>query len=401
MTFRWFVSKKVREVTDLLRQAEKLHRHQRDILSSQADANVLKAIVELRAALKRGATENELTDLANGLNDTAGKWLKPYPAASVRENVEVILVAIVIAMAVRTYFLQPFKIPTGSMQPTLFGVTSENLRLEKNPQPFPNLIGRIVQGIVGGVYFHEQIAEADGEVVGFATQKVSRFINKAIVRVNYEGRGTVDHELWFTPDDDFSRRAGIYSGLRFKKGEAIVRMKEIAGDHLFVNRLTYNFRRPSLGEIIVFETSGIPGLTPGQFYIKRLIGLGGDEIQIGADRHLIRNGQRLDANIENFEMVYGGGGTGEWKYLGHLNETHQAKYAPHVAPGQLAPIFPNEKAKYPVPSGYLMVMGDNTANSFDSRAWGSFDERKVIGKSAFVYWPIINHDGHRWGWAHR
>ena len=178
-------------------------------------------------------------------------------------------------------------------------------------------------------------------------------------------------------------------------------MKDVAGDHLFVNRLTYNFRKPTHGEIIVFETTGIPGLAGGQFYIKRLVGLGGDELQIGTDRHLVRNGVRLDANTENFEMVYGGGGTKEWKFLGHLNETHRTKYAPGLMAGQLAPLFPDEKSKYSVPAGFLMVMGDNTANSYDSRAWGAFDEKKVIGKSAFVYWPIINHDGHRWGWAHR
>jgi signal peptidase I len=40
-----------------------------------------------------------------------------------RENVEVLVVAISMAMACRTYFIQPFKIPTGSMQPTLNGVT--------------------------------------------------------------------------------------------------------------------------------------------------------------------------------------------------------------------------------------------------------------------------------------
>ena len=77
MTLNWFLSKKVREATDLVRQADKLYRHQRDILSPQANASILKAIVELRAAIKRGATQNELTDLGNALNDSAGKWLRP------------------------------------------------------------------------------------------------------------------------------------------------------------------------------------------------------------------------------------------------------------------------------------------------------------------------------------
>ena len=58
------------------------------------------------------------------LEKAANKWLKPYPNAAWRENVEVLLVALAVAMGIRTFFLQPFKIPTGSMQPTLYGVTS-------------------------------------------------------------------------------------------------------------------------------------------------------------------------------------------------------------------------------------------------------------------------------------
>ena len=64
---------------------------------------------------------------ANQLETTANKWLKPYPNAVWRENIEVFLVAIVIAMGIRTFFVQPFKIPTGSMQPTLFGNTMEDM----------------------------------------------------------------------------------------------------------------------------------------------------------------------------------------------------------------------------------------------------------------------------------
>src|SRR5262245_20879837 len=58
------------------------------------------------------------------LEEVANKWLKPYPNAAWRENIEVLLVALTVAMGIRTFFLQPFKIPTGSMQPTLYGVTS-------------------------------------------------------------------------------------------------------------------------------------------------------------------------------------------------------------------------------------------------------------------------------------
>src|SRR5208283_2793249 len=77
------------------------------------------------------------------LEKAANKWIRPYPHAEWRENVEVFLVAIVVAMGIRTFFLQPFKIPTGSMQPTLYGVQSlpdftsaarqvNNARLEAN-----------------------------------------------------------------------------------------------------------------------------------------------------------------------------------------------------------------------------------------------------------------------------
>jgi Signal peptidase, peptidase S26 len=44
-----------------------------------------------------------------------------------------------------------------------------------------------------------------------------------------------------------------------------------------------------------------------------------------------------------------------------------------------------------------MVMGDNTVNSLDSRAWGYFPSDYVIGRSFFVYWPITE----RFGWGYR
>ena len=63
----------------------------------------------------------------------------------------------------------------------------------------------------------------------------------------------------------------------------------------------------------------------------------------------------------------------------------------------LAPLFPDEESTYSLAPDTYMVMGDNTLNSFDSRGWGPFPARNVIGKSFFVYWPITI----RFGWRNR
>ena len=82
--------------------------------------------------IRTDGDKKAVTDSLVRLEKSANKWLKPYPNAAWRENVEVLLVALTVAMGIRTFFLQPFKIPTGSMQPTLFGVTSTNLLGDSN-----------------------------------------------------------------------------------------------------------------------------------------------------------------------------------------------------------------------------------------------------------------------------
>jgi signal peptidase I len=63
----------------------------------------------------------------------------------------------------------------------------------------------------------------------------------------------------------------------------------------------------------------------------------------------------------------------------------------------IAPLFPNQESVYTLPPDTYMVMGDNTVNSFDSRAWGPFPATNVIGKEFFVYWPLTS----RFGWGNR
>src|SRR5438105_1460290 len=119
------------------KHVQKILNHQRDILAPQAAQAVAAAVGDLRRAVEEKAEQATLEKQMENLETVANKWLKPYPNAAWRENVEVLLVALSVAMAIRTFFLQPFKIPTGSMQPTLYGVTSqpdfEKARHESSP----------------------------------------------------------------------------------------------------------------------------------------------------------------------------------------------------------------------------------------------------------------------------
>ena len=97
---------------------------QRDLLSPEAVGAVTFALNELAAAIADGANSGRIRIKTEELEFAANRWLNPYPHAGWRENVEILLVAMTVAMSIRTFILQPFKIPTGSMQPTLYGVTS-------------------------------------------------------------------------------------------------------------------------------------------------------------------------------------------------------------------------------------------------------------------------------------
>jgi signal peptidase I len=210
------------------------------------------------------------------------------------------------------------------------------------------------------------------------------------------------HTMWFPPDlgeQSLARRAGLDPARVFHKGEDVINMKVGAGDHLFVDRMTYNFRKPERGEIAVFETRGIqhPQMPQDQFYIKRLVVLPHEKVSIGDDRHVRINGVRLDASTPHFEMVYGfdpAQPPRESQFSGHVNNTVAAKFDLYP---NLAPNFPDAQTVYDNDGDTYMVFGDNTCNSFDSRAWGSFPAQNVIGKSFFVYWPLTD----RFGWGNR
>jgi len=428
MILRWLFSKTLRDACALRKHVQRLLNAQRDLMTPAAFQIVQGALMELQVAINERMKKADLRKKMAAMEQVAGKWLRPYPHAGWRENVEVLLVALAVAMGIRTFFLQPFKIPTGSMQPTLYGVTSTpdftpiyyQLRqgsLDKskfeaemteqlNSVKIPNGWQRVEDWIHGISYVHV-IAQNDGELQ--AVNPPVRFLIFNIKQTLWIGG--VEHTIWFPPDYGeqtlVSRaalfpRSDAFPGRFYHKGDDVVKLEVRAGDHLFVDRLTYNFRKPTRGEIIVFETAGIPEEMrnqvnppiPGdEFYIKRLVALPGDRVRIGNDRHLIINDLRLDASTPHFENVYGfdpNKPPQESQFSGHVNGTVAQTY--NLYPG-IAPLFPDEATTFTNAADSYMVMGDNTCNSSDSRTWGSFRAKSVIGKSFFVYWPITKRFG--------
>lgn len=151
------------------------------------------------------------------------------------------------------------------------------------------------------------------------------------------------------------------------------------GQRVLVNRIGMRFGDPALGDIVVFHppkgadnpggplcgapTEGLgssracstpTGERSDQTFIKRVVGVGGDRIQI-RDGHVIRNGRRQD---DSFTRPCGSDGQG-CTFQGTIT----------------------------VPEGSFFMMGDNRGQSDDSRFWGPVPKRWVIGTAIATYWP--------------
>lgn len=119
----------------------------------------------------------------------------------------------------------------------------------------------------------------------------------------------------------------------------------IPGEFILVNKLAYRLGDFNRGDVIVFHYPP----NPQEDYIKRVIGIPGDEVQIGNQQVLV-NGYALDEPYISAEPMY----EGTWK----------------------------------VPPGFLFVLGDNRNQSSDSHSWGFVPVENVVGKALVVYWPF-------------
>ncbi|MSR73700.1 MAG: signal peptidase I [Candidatus Pacebacteria bacterium] len=118
-------------------------------------------------------------------------------------------------------------------------------------------------------------------------------------------------------------------------------------NYLIIDELTYRFREPMRGEVVVFRYPG----DKSTFYIKRILGLPNEQVDV-ADGAVSVNGVKID----------------ESAYLKGINTSGDV----HTK----------------LDGGYYFVMGDNRSNSYDSRAWGPLEKKHIVGRALLRLFPF-------------
>jgi signal peptidase I len=372
--FKSSIRKLLEECEALYQTLRKNRIYSSDLLKPDDFNKLVEVEVNLRAAI-RSKDESRLKEAyREGLK--LGERLFPAPRdAFLRENVEVLIVALVIALAVRSYFLQPFKIPTGSMEPTLSGV-----QINAVQEPPPNWFLRILQVPTLGRFYTSLQTKEGGQV----TRMDGGHMEFRLFTFDYTdvtiGRET--ERVW-VDRNTLELKFGVRIGNSYPPG-LILNLRTDTGDQVFVNKMIYNFRKPHRGEVFVFKTTGITeieeprhqqGFDGSQYYIKRCVGVPGDRLSL-APPYLKVNGEITHSAA--FDRIYSCQ-NGYHGYVITHNERQKYLTSPEDA--------------YTVHEDNFWAAGDNSANSFDSRYWGPVPRENVVGTGSFVYWPFTAHWG--------
>lgn len=123
------------------------------------------------------------------------------------------------------------------------------------------------------------------------------------------------------------------------------------GEYIMIDKLSYRFREPARGEVVVFH----PPTNPSENYIKRIIGLPGETVR-----------------IDNGNVIVNGNVVNE-QYLGS-NEHATENF--------------NLVSALTLQADEYFVMGDNRPHSSDSREWGALERKAIEGRTWFVMFPI-------------
>lgn len=133
-----------------------------------------------------------------------------------------------------------------------------------------------------------------------------------------------------------------------------------SGDHVLMEALTFLFRQPRRGDIVVFKTDGLNAafVPPGQLWLKRVVGEPGEHVRISHGKLFINDRQ-----------------------VALTNRAGEISFA------DIGTFAAQANVNMAVPRGCYFVLGDNSTNSLDSRFWGSLPRTNIIGRIWLCYWP--------------
>ena len=353
-----------------------------------------------------------------------------YPRSFLVENIEFCIMAAFVILGIRTYFVQPFKIPTNSMWPTYHGMKGE---LIPPSAPARGPFGRAFRYLALGAEQREVVAPRAGELSApffagtlqlaytlgqrrnwFGIQDQVREyalyvdgvpatvevpadfadFDELFVSAFFPGRETLLGRIRKAASDDaaddlyqrreegsdeMARVRRVPLGRTVRSGDPLLRFEILTGDQLFVDRISYHFVRPSAGQGFVFRTGRIRGISQDQYFIKRLIGSPGDRIEI-REPGILRNGAPITGS-EAFDLNARRAG----HYRGYFNATRED--------GRFTQLFKDQVVT--VPANSYLALGDNSRDSLDGRFWGFVPAKDVVGPPICIYYPFSG----RWGMA--
>lgn len=400
-----------------LELADKIYHYRRDELKEQERAQLQQRMEGLRGLLRDKVDASKLKlgieQLEEVLRRTGGTF---YPKSTIQEYVEFFLVAAIVVLGVRTFFLQPFKIPTNSMYPSYYGMTAQ---VYEDPAKSPGLATRAVRFVLFGAQHKQPIAPVSG-AIGLpidangsllSVQKPGRkwlivptvvrefmiFVGDTPVPIQVPGDFEMDPVIrdYFniTAEQLVAKaRTATRGGPNFRlvvldkvaeRGKPLIDFDVLTGDQLFVDRFSYHFFPPKVGEGFVFRTAHLYDLHPrmrggpkDQYYIKRLVGLPGDKLEI-REPVLYRNGAPITGS-----KAFDKNARREGAYPGYRNIDQDLAI---LAKGKVAEVPPDS----------FLPLGDNSASSLDGRFWGYVPNKDAVGRPLFIYYPFT----HRWGLA--
>lgn len=390
----WFTPKWRRqgcEVAGILSRYIKTYRHKLPESELQECTSLLG---RLRTALHNW--DGEETDRITKLVAVHCENMPGFKRNPVLEVVESFFVIMVVFLGIRTYYAQPFRIPTGSMQPTLNGIIVHPVdEIPAAPRRWWDLL------TLGSSYV-EAVSDANKQLVNIEDHPKYKLFTETVLSFNDgskvylpSAKGAV---IQYLQEQGKIRTtpSGVLKLGRFRAGETIIRARVDAGDMVVVNRVAYHFRKPERGEPFVFDTRGIntsmqaPALgqledqMAGTHFIKRLCGLPGDKVEIQTPTLFVNGTPAAEFGMQRVMER-----KAPYNPVGYQTlEKERNPLAYLTSEGNKVLLNPTE----PNLREYL-ALGDNTTKSLDSRFWGPVRQFNILGPAWFTLWPFTEHWG--------